>query len=246
MITKFKDSAEINQFFENWFDYSELDRKETMKQLMQSGQLVAIAPRPESELSACPLHKHPLAKPCGLTSCQFFIKAPHSFNCTINCLSQTKGAKLSPQETATLLGKPTTAIAKITEMAVKKIKFAVIREKIEQFQMPKYKRMEKHCINCGVPIHDQLDSEMRPDLTLEPHKWGWCAGSKKDPYRCKKSFPNWKFKLERNFDCSFIDVLVAALSCYKTTSAVESIFGIDSSVLSEHWPTVRDRLDYFQ
>lgn len=238
-------AEEINSFFANWFELSETERKESIKELKKLGNLVTIAPRSESQSGPCPLWKQPIAKPCGLTNCSFYIPSPASMNCAISCLGNVKGAKLPPSEVALLLNLTGTETNKLTETAIKKIQVALIRDKIEESNTPKFTYLEGHCIACGAPIKDQLDSEIRPDLTTLNKKFGWCAGPKKDPFRCKNKVPYWQFLLQNNFGCHWGDVVAIALCCLKKQDVVSEALGLHKDIINKNWATVQRSMDEY-
>lgn len=238
-------TEEINSFFSNWFELTEIERKESIKELKKFGNLITIAPRSEKQIGHCPIWKQPLAKPCGLNKCSFYISSPASMNCAISCLGEVKGSKLPPSEVALLLNLTSTETNKLTDSAIKKIQVALIKEKLEESNLPKFKHIEGHCVTCGTPIRDQLDSEIRPDLTIIDKKYGWCVGPKKDPLQCKNKMPAWQFTLQTNFGCHWSDVVAVAMCCLKKQDVVAEALDLQKEMINKNWQTIQNSIDNF-
>jgi hypothetical protein len=238
-------AEEINSFFSNWFKLSENERKESIKELNKIGNLVTIAPRSDKQTGHCPIWKQPIAKPCGLSKCSFYISSPASMNCAISCLGDVKGAKLPPSEVALLLSLTSTETNKLTDSAIKKIQIALIKDKIEESNLPKFQYLQGHCVSCGCPIKDQLESEIRPDLSILDKKFGWCVGPKKDPMHCKNKTPLWKFLLEYNFGCHWSDVIAIALCCLKKQEIVAEALDLHREIINKNWQEVQNSIDEY-
>lgn len=238
-------TEEINSFFANWFELTENERKESIKEIKKIGNLITIAPRSEKQTGHCPIWKQPLAKPCGLNNCSFYIASPASMNCAISCLGDVKGAKLPPSEVALLLNLTSTETNKLTSSAIKKIQIALIKDKIEESNISKFYYIPGHCVSCGTPIKDQLDSEMRPDLTIIDKKFGWCVGPKKDPMRCKNKTPAWQFYLQYNFGCHWADIIAVAMCFFKKQDIVADTLDLHREIINKNWVAIEDSLDEY-
>ena len=64
-------TKEINSFFENWHEHTELTRLETIRALRVSGHLSTKYKSECCEDFKCPLFGFTLIKPCGLMTCQY-------------------------------------------------------------------------------------------------------------------------------------------------------------------------------
>lgn len=226
---QFSTVTEVNDFFNTWHRLSELNRLTTIKKLKDCGSLTVIK-APSAEHS-CPLHGFPLAKPCSLTSCSYHLRGSTTGkesadligisskfkNCLMGYINESKSNKLGASEISVLMGKSTSEINGLVASAVVKLRKAMIREKIEKMKIVRYSYLPGHCVSCEVSIHDELCLNTLPqELTIEWEKFGWCTKE------CKLDRPEWQFKIEHEFRCSYVDAVAAAITVYSP----EEVFGI--------------------
>lgn len=218
----FSSAQEINSFFDGWYDLPENQRLNLIRALRKEGTLGLVqATAPEF---SCPINAFPVVKSCGVKSCQFHLASAVNLNthknCAIHCLSGAKGSRLTPTETASLLGISLKEVNSIGQTSLNKIRRAVVRENVEKHQVSRFSYLQGHCVSCGMTIRDELDLATTPELVIEVGAYGWCSTT------CKTSKPEWQFKIELEFRCHYIQALAIGALLYRTSTQLEEIFGL--------------------
>ena len=239
MISTFKTPDEVNKFFSNWHDLNEAERLQAIRELRSIGNLSTRVLQNIETGFKCPLNNFDLIRACKLDSCHYYIgpKQAKSYsedqakaasvckNCMINCLEKTKNNRLSALEVATLLGISISEVNNISTQTVAKVRRAAIKEALEKFQVPKYRYLTGHCINCEVSIIDELEMGLKPELVMVPYEYGWCS------MRCKDSKPKWQFLIEREFSCHYMDALAIGYTVYKNIETLGHVYMVTNDVL---------------
>ena len=262
-MLKLTSPLEINNYFEKWHEYTEAERLQTIRDLRAMGKLTMVANKVSVSTDfKCPLNSFTVARPCNLSSCQYYIgpkkitlegkkrqpkaeileaqqtAAAGCKNCLILCLDMAKNGRLSAQEVATVMGISVSEVNTINNNAIAKIRRATIKERIEKLQLPRFKYLEGFCISCGLCIEDELELNVQPELTAVLEKHGWCSEG------CRDDKPKWQFQIERNFECDFLDVLAIGLEVHGNIDTLGNIFGVPNDVVKEHERDIKKRSQY--
>lgn len=228
---------QINSFFENWHLHSENERLNVIRSLRSLGQLSAQYKTTKSKDDfKCPLYNFSVIKPCNLKNCAYYLTPKYSdstqvaavtacSNCLIRCLDIAKNNRMSANEASTILGLSISEINVANTMAIAKVRRAKIKEQIEKYQLPKFKYLEGHCIQCEQYMQDELDISLWPELVIEPGKHGWCSSS------CRDKKPKWQFLIEKEFECNYLFVIATGVLVYKNFESLGSIFGINKDIM---------------
>lgn len=257
-MLNFKTPKEINEFFAQWHDLSEAERLQTIRDLRDEGKLT-IVPNgaPTGTGFQCPINGFALARPCNISSCQYYIgpkivenkkrtpkaeileaqatASAESKNCLIMCLDKSKNSRLSAQEVATVMGISVSEVNSINNNAISKIRRAKVREQIERLQLPRFKYLKGFCVACEMNIQDDLEMNTHPELTIGIQEFGWCSDG------CKHDKPKWQFTIERQFDCDFIDALAVGHSIHQNYDTLGNVFGVNNDYLKEYKDSVCKR-----
>ena len=243
------DIAKITEFFDNWYNHTELIRLETIRALRLSGHLSAKHQSNTSNEFRCPLFNFSLVRQCGLTSCQYYLPIQYGNhsqeqmiqkckNCLINCLDQSKNNRMSAHETACLLGISVSEVNNNNSMAISKIKRTQIKEHLEKYQIPRFKYIEGHCVSCESYIQDELEMNLMPEFVIQANKFGWCSGE------CREKKPKWQFLIEKEFECYFLHALSVGFFLYKNIENLGSIFVINKEILIKNKIQIQRNLDF--
>jgi len=230
-------TKEINSFFENWHEHTELTRLETIRALRVSGHLSTKYKSECCEDFKCPLFGFTLIKPCGLMTCQYHtpvtvnpvqVQLAHGCkNCLINCLDISKNNRMSAHEVANILGISVSEVNNSNANAVSKVRRQKIRENLEKFQLPRFKYLTGHCVFCEQYIQDELEMNLWPELTIQSTKYGWCS------FECKEKKPKWQFAIEKEFGCNYLDALTVGYLLYNNIESLGGIFFINKEIISK-------------
>jgi len=247
------DISKINNFFENWYNHTELTRLETIRALRLTGHLsVKHKQIDAADEFRCPLFGFSLIRSCGLTSCQYHLATSlhgnvqqeqmiqRCKNCVINCLDQSKNSRMSAHETACLLGISVSEVNNNNSTAISKIKRTQIKEQLEKYQIPRFKYLEGHCVNCERFIQDEIEMNLWPDLVIQPNKYGWCSNE------CRDKKPKWQFLIEKEFDCSYLHALTIGLFLYKNIESLGNIFALNKDILLKYKIPVQRNFDFIK
>lgn len=195
----------INGFFKNWNELTEIQKLTVIRELRDSGVVNKVTPPKMDNAIQCPVHGFSLAKPCNLSSCSYYVESFSNKNCLAQCISQSKTGRLSAMEVSSLLNSSVTEINAVSNSAAKKIRMAMIQEKLERFGTSRFKYIKGHCVHCELNIQPELEIGHDPSLFIEDG-YGWCGVD------CKEKKPKWQFFLEHTFGVSFLEVIKAAFS----------------------------------
>lgn len=226
-MQKFESPGEVNKFFETWHEFSEVQRLQTIRDLRSHGTLGIVVNKPSVPASfRCPVNGFVLSRPCQLGQCQYHMESPEDRNCLVNCLSRTKHGRLSAPEVASVLNSSVSEVNQISNAAIKKIRKAIVKERIEKLVSQRYQYLPGHCVNCETYIQDELDLNVSPELVVEYGKHGWCSTD------CRKAKPKWQFRIENEFGCHFKDAIWAAMTMHGLSlEDVDQIFGLESGTV---------------
>lgn len=251
-MLKLTSPSDVNDFFSRWHDLTEAERLETIRTLKTLGKLAIVPNRQPIETDfKCPLNSFTLARPCNLSSCQYYIgpkkaganskkrpkaeileaqqiAAAECRNCLILCLDKSKNGRLSAQEVATVMGISVSEVNSINNNAIAKIRRATIKEQIERLQLPRFKYLRGFCVSCGMNIEDELELNVNPELSIVLDVYGWCSDA------CKADKPKWQFQIERSFMCDYLDVLAIGLKVHGNLETLGNIFGVPNEIIKEH------------
>lgn len=244
-----KTTKEINYFFENWHDHTELNRLETIRALRSLGHLSAKYKNETNNEFKCPLHGFNLIKPCSLHSCQYHIPtvinnpvqiqmANNCKNCLINCLDISKNNRLSANETANLLGVSVSEVNNNNASAISKIRKSKIKESLERFQIPRFEYLSGHCVACEQYIQDEIEMCLCPELIIQPSVHGWCS------IECKEKKPKWQFNIEKEFNCNYLHALTVGFVLYKNIESLGGIFGLNKEIVLKLKSQILRNLDF--
>lgn len=243
-----QNANEINAFFNNWHNHTELVRLETIRALRSAGHLSARFKHDNSNEFKCPLHGFFLVKPCGVLSCQYNIPltdnhtqiqmAQECKNCLINCLDLSKNNRMSAHEAANILGIPISEINNANNTAVSKIRRAKIKENLERYQLPRYTFLTGHCVSCERYIQDELEMNLFPDLVIQSNSFGWCSPE------CKEKKPKWQFIIENEFGCFYLHALTVGFVLYKNVESLGGIFSLNKEILIRNKIFIQRNLDF--
>ncbi len=245
MKITFKSVQEVNQFFQSWHDYDESVKLQTLRELKELGKITPLSTRPNPEVSQCPKYSFSLSRPCSLSNCQFYMNAAEAKNCVISCLNNSKLNRLTANEVSDLTRLSLSEVNEITQKSTNKIKRAILKEKISGKSLVKYKFLPKHCLNCEMSIVDELDMCMNPNLRYDTDgNYGWCSEE------CKKEYPGWKFSIENEFECDYLDVLTIACSSVQAKPGnqkdliqkVSEILDIEPSYIFSVWERITNNV----
>lgn len=260
-MLKLTKPSDVNTYFSGWHEYVEAERLQTIRYLKTKGKL-SIIPNgvPVDNDFRCPLNGFTVARPCNLSSCQFYIgpksglksmkrtpkaemveaqqtAAAECKNCLILCSYRSKNGRLSAQEVATIMGISVSEVNSINNNAIAKIRRTTIREKIEKLQLPRFKYLKGFCVSCGMHIQEELEFNCHPDLSIVIGEYGWCSEV------CREDKPKWQFQIERHFECDYLDALSVGLSVHTNMDTLGNVFGVGNDVIKEHEKDIRRRYE---
>lgn len=260
-MLKLDDPAAVNAYFSKWYDYVEAERLQTIRDLKTKGKL-SIIPNgvPIDTDFKCPLNGFTVAKPCHLSSCQFYlgpkstainnkknpkaeiveaqqVAAADCKNCLILCSYKSKNGRLSAQEVATVMGISVSEVNSINNNAIAKIRRTTVKEKIEKLQLPRFKFLKGFCVSCGMYIQDELEFNTHPELSIVFGEHGWCSEG------CRDDKPRWQFQIERQFGCDYLDALAVGLSVHSNIDTLGAMFGTSNETIKEHEQDIRRRYE---
>jgi len=244
-----KTTKEINNFFENWHQHTELIRLETIRSLRIAGHLSAKYKNENNTGDfKCPLYGFSLIRSCGLVSCQYNVQASDNpvqvqmaqecKNCLINCLDISKNNRMSAQETSNILGIPVSEINNLNNNAVSKIRRAKIKENLERYQIPRFTYFTGHCVNCETYIKDELEMNLHSDWVIQPNTYGWCSAE------CKEKKPKWQFLIENEFGCYYLHALTIGFILYKNIENLGGIFFLNKEILIRNKFAIQKNLEF--
>lgn len=234
MIEKLQTTKDINDYFANWSDLTEGDRLEAIRSLKKTGMLTAVRTKPDKSFR-CPINSFHLARPCGLTDCQFNLTNGPSKNCLVNAIGIAKNNRLSANETAEIMNLQVSDINSHSGTAITKIRKTLIKDRLDNFKTPRFKYIAGHCVNCETYIQDDMDMGMSSEMLID-QSHGWCSSD------CRKAKPKWQFELEVEFGCHYLDILSAAISVYKP-EVVDQLFSIPTGYTGSIKKQLYDRMD---
>lgn len=234
-LNKFDDARAINSYFENWPDLPEGERLDIIRGLKKTGTLTAVKTKPDKSFK-CPIHAFHLARPCGLTECQFHLEHGQSRNCLVYAVTTAKNSRLSAPEAAEVLNITVSDVNTFSNTAMSKIRKTLIKDRIDRFRVSKFNYIAGHCINCELYMQVDIDMGMPNELMVEK-QFGWCSSD------CKKTKPKWQFEMEVEFGCHFLDVLAAGLAVYGKVEAVDQLFSIPTGYTAGVKRLLYDRID---
>lgn len=243
-------TKEINLFFENWYEHTELTRLETIRSLRTAGSLSAKYKIEMTEDFKCPLFGFNLIKPCSLTSCQYYvyvtnntqqIQVAHNCkNCLINCLDLSKNNRMSAHEVAAILGISVSEVNNCNASAVSKVRRQKIKENLEKYQIPRFEYLDGHCISCEQYIKDELEMNLWPELIIQPNRHGWCS------LGCKENKPKWQFLIEKEFSCNYLDAMAVGYLLYKNVESLGGIFSVNKDILVSYKDSIQENFDFLK
>lgn len=210
--------SDINDIFERWDSLSPSDKLKLVKEFKLVGKL-SYSRIQSTENSVCPIYRFPLSRPCNLKECAYFTESKGNRNCLLSALETSKTGRLPLPTISALLGISVSEINKINASAIKKVKKSIIRDRLESYSPVGFRYLENHCIGCGLSIHEEFEFGHPASLTII-NGYGWCSN------KCKENKPAWEFKLEHEFNYDRRDILRAAYSVLRSSSAVSAFFGI--------------------
>ena len=271
-MLKLTSPVEINKYFSKWHEYTEAERLQTIRDLRTvvpgvlgslTGKLTIVPNgKPVTTDFRCPLNGFTVARPCNLSSCQYYIgpkkmttdgkkrvpkaeileaqqtAAAGCKNCLILCLDRAKNGRLSAQEVATVRGISVSEVNSINNNAIAKIRRATIRERIEKLQLPRFKYLDGFCVSCGLCIEDELELNTHPELSVVVEKHGWCSEG------CRDDKPKWQFQIEREFECDYLDALAVGLSTHGNLDTLGNMFGVPNESVKEYEKDIRKQANY--
>ena len=241
---QFSTVADVTMFFQGWHDYDESLKLQILRQLRDLGKIAPLTSKPSQDVSKCPKYGFALSRPCGLSKCQFHMNSPETKNCVINCLNNSKANRLTANEVSSITRLSLTEVNEVTQKSVCKIKKAILKEKVDRITLVRYQFLAGHCINCEMSIFDDLEMGINPELIFDADsQYGWCSPE------CKASFAGWKFKIEKEFNCNYLDVL--AIACFTVqakpgnqkdlTQRIAEILEIEPSQITPVWDKMTKR-----
>jgi len=256
-MLKLTSTADVNRFFPRWYELTESERLQTIRQLKSNGKLSIVPQRVPVETDfQCPLLQFVVARPCNMTTCQYYIGPKHSENkkrspkveileaqqiaaaecknCLILCLDKSKNGRLSAQEVATVMGISVSEVNSINNHAIAKIRRAKIKEHIEKLQLPKFKYLKGFCVSCGMNIEDELELNS-PDFSIVMNEHGWCSEG------CRDDKPKWQFHIERNFNYDYLDVLAVGLAVHQNIETLGNVFGVSNDEIKLYSRDIKKR-----
>jgi len=236
---KLETVGDVNNFFADWYNFSEKTRLETIRKLKEFGSLSVVSKTVSRDDFQCPTNKFSLARPCSLGECHYFIDSFEGRNCLINCLTRAKNNRLSNVEISHLLKISPSDINSINNQSINKIRKAVIKEKLERVHISRFSYLDGHCVTCETNIINELEMGMQQDLIIEYGKHGWCS------IACKKEKPKWQFLIEKEFGCHYEDALTVAYTIYRRPEIVDDIFNLNSGVTLSLRTKLRKRMVSF-
>jgi hypothetical protein len=125
-----------------------------------------------------------------------------------------------------VLNSSVSEVNQISNSAIKKIRKAIVKERIEKLIQQRYQYLPGHCVNCELYIQDELDLNVAPELVIEYGKYGWCSPE------CRKAKPKWQFRIEGEFGCHFEDAIWAAMTMHGLVlEDVDQIFGLETGTV---------------
>lgn len=232
-MLEFKNTEEVNAFFEKWYDYSESTRLQIIRDLRVRGSLSMVSAKSQVSFR-CPINGFLLARPCQLKQCQYFMDSPEDRNCLVSCLSQTKHGRLSAPEVAVVLSASVSDVNSVANTAVRKIRKAIIKDRIEKLVTCRFQYLSGHCVSCEAAIHDELEMNTNPELVVEYGKFGWCS------LACRRDKPKWQFRIEKDYGCHYGDAITTTLGMNGATpEMVDQMFSLEPGTAV----AVRNKLD---
>jgi hypothetical protein len=180
--------------------------------------------------SACPYTKEPLALPCSLNGCPFWVNHSWTKNCSLNFLVDQAKDSLSVSQVSFLYKKSPERIQSIYKNCFKIVQRHYLKNYLKTKNVPRFHYIPGFCVTCQSKLLEEeiLDSSLRLD-----GEHGYCSTD------CKKQFPAAYFEIEKFFEADFFRVVEIGGEIFNFYY-LEEVLGFQPNVLRNRLEKIRD------
>ena len=212
--------------------YTQMDSRERhgFLRIIQQHARIDVHEAQSPAPSTCPYTKEPLAVPCRLGKCPFWVNHPWTKNCSLNFLVDQAKENLTVEQVSFLYKKSSERVQSIYKNCFKIVQRHYLKDYLKTRGVPRFHFIPGFCVHCQSRLTDEEIQD--PTLRLD-QEHGYCSAD------CKKQFPASYFEIEKFFEADFFRVVELGGEIFNFYY-LEEVLGFQPNVLRNRLEKIRD------